>query len=121
MDPADRFLLNRHWKAGPAARPPARIGPLRAYIPPERPDPLDRRLTNADRDWLRPGQVGPPPPPRGPRRPRTTFDGPRPGPRPAAAGYEPMPCHPKWMVALLGAWAAVWLALYVASALLLRG
>jgi hypothetical protein len=87
-------------------------------VEPGRLDPLDRALQHDDIGWLRPGHDGPPP--RLPRDlPGTTFEDPPPE-RGGDPAFEPLPFHPKWVVAAILCWATVWLTLFVASGWLLR-
>jgi hypothetical protein len=94
--------------------------PYRPYrFPVERLEPLDRRVTERDRDWLKLVLGGPAEPPSlPPIVPPTDFD------RSSSDGggrrHEPLPFHPIWVVIALAVWASLWLTLYVASAYLYR-
>ena len=102
---------------------PTRPVPRRRYVPDVRKlDPLDRRVSAGDLEWLRPTSGGPPSPPP-PRQPPTTFLDPQPESSRAGSatvGREPIPFHPRWVVAFMLIVTGVWLCLYVASAYMFK-
>jgi hypothetical protein len=93
--------------------------PYRPYrFPAERLEPIDRPVTERDREWLKLVLGGPAEPPSlPPILPPTDFD------RSWSSGgrrHEPLPFHPAWIVVALAVWASLWFSLYVASAYLYR-
>jgi hypothetical protein len=117
-----RARRGRKWRSSlaRALRVPRSPLPYRPYrLPTERLEPLDRRVTERDREWLKLLVDGPSKPPAlPPILPPTGFD--RSSSGDGGSANEPLPFHPRWVVTVLAVWAGIWFTLYVVSAYLFR-